>query len=94
MELELRYHQLKNYECLLPYSTGVADFSTIPVRVTFASGSSPETVGFIMGITDDTIHETDQIFMLRLEVISDIDRSRLVPQTGLTSFGRIIDDDG
>ena len=64
------------------------------MRVTFTSERSPETIGFTMEITDDTIHEPDQIFMLRLEVISDIDRSRFVPQTGLTSFGRIIDDDG
>ena len=76
-------------------STGVADFSVMPVRVTFASGRSPETILFGIGITDDTIHEADQIFVLRLEVVSGADRNRLVPERtdGLTSLGRILDDD-
>ena len=76
-------------------STGVADFSIMPVQVTFASENSPGTMEFDMEITDDTIHEIDQIFVLALEVISDVDRNRLVPQRtdGLTSLGRILDDD-
>ena len=75
-------------------STGVADFSIMPVRVTFASGS-PETMQFSMSITDDTIHEADQIFAIRVEVVSAIDQSRVVPERadGLTALGRIIDDD-
>ena len=76
-------------------SAGVADFSIMPVQVTFLSERSPETIEFSMEITDDTIHEADQVFLLQLEVIGDIDRSRLVPQRtdGLTSLGRILDDD-
>ena len=76
-------------------STGVADFSIMPVQVTFASGISTQTIPFNMSITDDTIHEVDQVFVLRLEVLSGADRNRLVPTRtdGLTSFGRILDDD-
>ena len=76
-------------------STGVADFSIMPVQVTFASERSPETKQFHMGIIDDTIHEAEQVFVLTLEVVSTIDRNRVVPQRadGLTALGRIIDDD-
>ena len=65
------------------------------VRVTFASGSSPESIAFSMGITDDTIHEADQIFAIRVEVVSAIDQRRVIPERtdGLTALGRIIDDD-
>ena len=78
-----------------PISTGVADFSIMPVQVTFASGISTQTIPFNMNITDDTIHEADQIFVLRLEVLSGADRNRLVPERadGFTSLGRIVDDD-
>ena len=76
-------------------STGVADFSIMPIEVIFASEDSPETIEFSIQITDDIIHEADQLFVFRLEVIGDIDRSRLVPQRtdGLTSLARILDDD-
>ena len=76
-------------------SKGVADFSIMRVRVTFASERSTETIGFNMGITDDTIHEADQIFAIRVEVISPIDPLRVIPERtdGLTALGRIIDDD-
>ena len=76
-------------------STGVADFSIMPVRVTFASESGPQVIPVNIEITDDTIHEGDQIFVLTLEVISGVDRNRLVPERpdGLTTLGRIIDDD-
>ena len=76
-------------------STGVADFSITPVRVTFASQNTPVIIEFNMEIIDDTIHEADQLFVLKLEVVNDVDRNRLVPQRadGLTSLGRIIDDD-
>ena len=65
------------------------------VRVTFASERSPETIAFSMGITDDTIHEADQVFAVRVEVISAIDPLRIIPERtdGLTVLGRIIDDD-
>ena len=78
-------------------STGVADFSIMPVRVTFASENTPVTICIEpdVEIIDDTIHEADQVFVLRLEVVSGADRNRLVPgrPDGLTSLGRIIDDD-
>ena len=76
-------------------STGVDDFSVMPVRVTFAGGISTQTIPFSMNITDDTIHEADQIFAIRVEVVSAIDQSRVVPERadGLTALGRIIDDD-
>ena len=76
-------------------STGVADFSITPVQVTFLSERSPETIQFDMEIIDDTIHEADQVFVLRLEVVSGADRNRLVPERadGFTSLGRIVDDD-
>ena len=76
-------------------STGVADFSIMPVAVIFTSEDSPETIEFNIEITDDTIHEADQLFVITLEVVSGVDRNRLVPQRadGLTSLGRIIDDD-
>ena len=76
-------------------STGVDDFSIMHVRVTFASGSSPETIQFSRSITDDTIHEADQIFVIRVEVVSAIGQRRVVPERtdGLTALGRIIDDD-
>ena len=74
-------------------STGVDDFSITPVPMTFTG--RPETIQFNMEIVPDTIHEADQVFVLRLEVISDVDRNRLVPERadGLTSLGRILDDD-
>ena len=77
-------------------STGVADFSITPVQVTFRSEDSPQTIQFDMEITDDTIHEAEQVFVLTLKVLSGADRNRLVPQRadGLTSLGRILDDDG
>ena len=67
----------------------------MPVRVIFASGSSPETIQFDISITDDTIHEADQIFAIRVDVVSAIDPLRVVPERadGLTALGRIIDDD-
>ena len=76
-------------------STGVDDFSITPVRVTFASGRNQQTISFNIEITDDTIHEADQVFVLRLEVISGADRNRLFSDRtdGLTSLGRILDDD-
>ena len=89
---EVGYYQLQNHDCLLPFFTGVADFSITPVQVTFASERSPETIEFEMNIADDTIHEADQVFVLRL---GGEDRSRIFPgrPDGLTSLGRIIDDD-
>ena len=48
----------------------------MPVRVTFASESSPQVFPINIEITDDTIHEGDQIFVLTLGVISDVDRNR------------------
>ena len=76
-------------------STGGDDFSVMAVQVTFTSTNGSQTIPFNMSITDDTVHEADQVFVLRLEVISDVDRNRLVPTRtdGLTSLGRIIDDD-
>ena len=76
-------------------STGVDDFSITPVRVTFRSEDSPETIAFQMEIENDAIHETDQIFALTLEVLGGVARGRLVPERpdGLTSLGMIIDDD-
>ena len=92
---DVGYYQLQNHDCLLPFFTGVTDFSIMPVQVTFASERSPETIEFEMNIADDTIHEADQIFALTLEVLHGVDPRRLVPERadGLTSLGRIIDDD-
>ena len=76
-------------------STGADDFSIMPVQVTFNSEDSLQPIQLDIEITDDTIHEADQIFVLRLEVVSAVDRNRVVPQRtdGLTTLGRIIDDD-
>ena len=76
-------------------SIGGDDFSIRPVQVTFNSEDSLQPIQLDIEITDDTIHEADQIFVLRLEVISAVDRNRVVPQRtdGLTTLGRIIDDD-
>ena len=65
------------------------------MQVTFASERSPETIEFEMNIADDTIHEADQIFALTLEVLRGVDPRRLIPERadGLTSLGRIINDD-
>ena len=73
-------------------STGGDDFSIMPVRVTFDSERSGEDITLELNkrITNDTIHEADQVFVLRLEAISNV---VLEMTSGLTSLARIIDDD-
>ena len=80
---------------LLFFFTGVADFSTVPVEITFIAGGLT-TVPLVPGIpiVDDTINEAEQDFAVFLEVVNAIDPVRVDLQSGrFASLGRIFDDD-
>ena len=76
-------------------STGVADFSTVPVEITFIAGGDT-TIPLVPGIpiVDDAINEAEQDFAVFLEVVSAIDPVRVDLQSGrFASLARIFDDD-
>ena len=73
--------------------TGVADFSTEPVQITFPAGGTSFRPGIIQ-IIDDDINEVEQVFALFLEVVDAIDPGRVDLQSGrFASLARIFDDD-
>jgi hypothetical protein len=76
-------------------ATSVADFSTVPVEITFIAGGIT-TIPLVPGIpiVDDTINEAEQDFAVFLEVVSAIDPVRVDLQSGrFASLARIFDDD-
>ena len=73
--------------------TGVADFSTEPVEITFQAGSAT-IIQHGIAIVDDGVNEAEQFFALILEVVDAIDPDRVDLQSGrFASLARIIDDD-
>ena len=77
------------------YFTGVIDFSTVPVEITFVAGGAttiPLNPG--IAIVDDEINEVEQLFALFLEVVTAIDPARVdLTSERFATLGRIFDDD-
>ncbi len=73
--------------------TGVLDFSTVPVLITFAAGGTT-VITLDIRITNDEINEVEQYFALFMDVVSATDPDRVDLRSGrFAALGRIIDDD-
>lgn len=80
--------------CCLDSPQDRRDFSTDELLVTFEASTQPnEDIIVYVNITDDEINEAEEVFVLEIEILDAVDRSR-IDVTRAVSLGRIADNDG